>query len=236
MFAGQIGRILAVDRSRQARGGVLAVVVPFAVAILNLFLCASIETGVRTDSRGYFISLFLFMQATMIVALNISFFVRNTAPLLARIRIFPVSPLERYVASVAIELRRYTFLAILVSTCVFFLILYRSAPATPIAPTGVYLLFVASIQFSTSTIAILVVRTRYPAASALAIAGCALTAASVGVLSFGLDHLVQGVPLVRWATMGILASTEGQASGVAGASALLAGTACLAALIGGRYA
>jgi hypothetical protein len=202
-------QLIEVDRSRQRGPGSIARVIPPAAAVGNLLFCATFEPFLRENPSGHFLSLFLLVECAVLIFLNISYFGGKTSHVLARTRIYPIAPSERFSSTIAVEIRRKLVIALVVSTGVFLAILYATSPVACACAVATYLLMAAAVELLTSTLALLLLRTPHPSASALALLGVAVLAITIGLIAFDIADLLAGVPIVNWGAAGIMAGSRG---------------------------
>ena len=228
-------QLMAVDRSRRLRESTFTRIVPPAAAVGNLLLCATFEPLLREDAAGHFLALFLLVESALLVILNISYFGGKTAPVLRKVRIFPVTPSERYCSTIAIEMRRRIVLALMISSATFLAIFFRASVVIAASSVMIYLILAVAVEFGTSAIALLLLRTPHPPASALALGGGTVLLLTTGLMVFGITELVAAIPLVNWASAGVLAGSKGDIPGVLVNAGYIAASGAGAILIGSRY-
>lgn len=228
-------QLLEVDRSRQQRERSFARILPPAAAVGNLLLCASFESLLREDPAGHSLALFLLVECSILVILNVSYFGGRTSPVLRQTRIFPITPAERYSSTIAVEIRRRIVLAFIISTAAFLALFFRSSIVTAGCSVVIFLLLSAAVEFVTSTIALLLLRTPHPSASALALGGAAAFLLSTGLMVFDITDLLAAIPLVNWGSAGVLAGSRGDLSGALINAGYLTAAGVVAFFAGSRY-
>jgi hypothetical protein len=230
-----VRQLLEVDKSRRQREKSFVRVIPPAAAVANLLLCATFEPLLREESAGHFLALFLLTECALLVLLNFSYFGRRTSPVLVKTRIFPIAPGERYIATVAIEVRRRIVLALIISTAAFLALFFRSSVVSAACAVVMFLLLSAAVETVSSAVALMLLRTAHPSAFALALGSAAMVVLVAGLIVFDITDLLAAVPLVNWGSAGMLAGSRGNIAGaLISAGSLTA--ACLAAwFAGSRY-
>lgn len=228
-------QLLEVDDSRRQGEKGFVRVIPPAAAVANLLLCATFEPLLREDPSGFFLRIFLLVESALLVILNLSYFGRRTSVVLVRARIFPVSAAERFVSTVAIEARRKIVAALIFSTAAFLALFFRSNLVAATGAVLTTLLLFFSVECVTSTLALLLLRTTHPSASALALAGAGIVAMIAGLLVFDVQELLAAVPLINWGSAGILAGARGDSAGAFMNAAWIAVAGGAAWILGSRY-
>jgi hypothetical protein len=208
-----VRQLLEVDKSRRQREKSFVRMIPPAAAVANLLLCATFEPFLREDSAGHFLALFLLTECALLVFLNFSYFGRRTSPVLVKTRIFPVAPTERYISTVAIEVRRRIVLAFIISTAAFLALFFRSSIVSAACAVVIFLLLTAAVEFVSSAIALMLLRTAHPSASALALGGATIVVLVAALIVFDITNLLAAVPLVNWGSAGMLAGSRGDIAG-----------------------
>lgn len=227
-------QLLAVDAARRSREGNVARLIPAGVAVLNLFVGAAFEETLRWDRTGHGHASFFLVECVVYALLNISFFAARTSNVLARTRIFPLRPLDRYASTLVADLRRREVLALALSGSGCLGVIHAHAPGTALAAILLYLEMLVATGLVISTINVLVFRSPAPAATALALGGIVSVAVMVALLAFGMEDLL--LPPARWAAAGVMASARGDAVEAFVNAAFIAAVGAAAALLGTRKA
>lgn len=200
--------LLTVERQRNT-GYRITRLYPAAAAILNLFFCAYFEQYLKDDVSGYYLSLFLFLEALLYAVVSTTNFFTVSQEILSKSRIFPVTPSARLLFVLASNFRRPVALALVGSNVFFIIVLLRhSFPHTLVAA----LLFVAmivAVEVLLTTATLILQRRSVPTTGAVALLTFLLLACLIGVVVFHVESLLRGIPLVGWTTNGILAARAG---------------------------
>jgi hypothetical protein len=232
IISGAARELLAVDAARRERRGSVARLMPAAVGILNLFAGAAFEEPLRWDTTGRAHAAFLLLECAAYALLSISFFATRTSTVLARTVIFPLRPLDRYLAAFAADVRRREVLALVLSGIGVLAVVHARTPLTAIAAVALALEMFLAVALLLATASVLVFRTHAPAATALAVGGLLCVSGTLFLLRTE-DILL---PPAGWAASGILAFARGDISGGCAMAGLIAAVGVAAALLGGRRA
>ena len=208
---------------------------PATVAILNLFLCASFEPHLK-EGGTYYLSVFLFLEVTLHVVLSSLNFSTFVSEILAKSRIFPTRSAQRMLFVITSSLRRPLLLALAASNVLFLLILFHSTvwAALAVAPLFVFLIFVTETLLST----FLLIATRYaiPFGGMIVLLGFLVVVVVIGAFAFRVESLVEYIPILQWATHGIIAAEAGNIGGAAGGALRLFLTEISILFVGRRFA
>lgn len=237
MISRAVRQLLAVDALRRSQEGILARIIPPATAVLNLFACACFEPLLKDDPGGHYHAQFFLEQCAIYIALGISFFAGTTSIMLAKTRIFPLTPADRYAFTLASDLRRRIVIALAVSTSFFLAIVSRSEPATcALSSIAVYALLVVTTEALTATVVVAASHTSSPGATGIAIGGGLLLAVTVGLLWLGIDDLLSALPPVSWGAAALVAASGGRTTSFLLHAGLIAATGTIAILVGRKIA
>jgi hypothetical protein len=232
IISGAVRELLAVDAARRERRGNVARLMPAAVAVVNLFTGAAFEEPLRWDTTGRAHAAFLLLECTAYALLSISFFATRTSTVLARTRIFPLRPLDRYLTAFVADVRRPEVLALVLSGIGILAVVHAHTPLTAIAAVALSLEMFLATALLLATSSALVFRTHAPAATALALGGVLCVLCTLYILQKG-DILL---PPAGWAASGMMAFARGDFSGAFAMAGLIAAAGVAAALLGGRKA
>lgn len=227
-------QLLAVDASRRSREGNIARLMPAGVAILNLFVGAACEETLRWDRTGRGHAIFFLVECVAYAALNISYFVARTSPVLTRTKIFPLGPPDRYLAALVADLRRREVAALALSAIGVLAVIHARTPWTALAATVLFLEMLVATALVISTINVLVFRSPSPAATSLVLGGLFCVAVMVVLLAFRVEDLL--LPPGRWAARGVIAFAGGEPARAWFNAGYIAATGTAAALLGLRKA
>ena len=234
MVSGAARELLAVDAARRERRGSVARLLPAAVAVLNLLAGAAFEEPLRWDSTGRAHAGFLLLQFSAYALLSVTFFAARTAAILARTRIYPLRPLDRYAAAFAADIRRREVLALALSGAGVLAVVHARAPLTAVAAVLLTLEMFLATGLIAATTSVLVFRTPSPGATALALGAVLCVSGAVALLLFPAEDLL--LPPAGWAASGIMAFSRGDVSGGCAMAGLIAVAGAAAALLGARKA
>jgi hypothetical protein len=207
---------------------------PAAAAVLNLAFCAYFERYLKNDATGFYLSVFLLLEATIYVVVSSTSFFTVTFEILLKSRIFPTTPTDRLVFVIASNCRRPILLSLVGTNIFFVIILFRNTlwQAFQAGLFVVLLLMVIEILMSAALLAL--TRRSLPLGGAVAVLSFFLLTALIGSLVFHYETLIASIPLIRWAINGILAATHADAKGVLANIAWFASTAVVTLVLGRR--
>jgi hypothetical protein len=179
---------------------------PFIFAFLNILLCAYFDQYLQNDFDGYYLHLFFFIQTIFAVLFAVGFFKQSTEEILSKTLIFPVSSWNRFQYIVMSNLRQPLSLTWSLTTSLFFIVFYNQNRLTAAAAIISFLLTILAIN-SIMALGILLLNKSYRFVSTLSLIFsflffCALSSAVI----FNFHEVLQGIPVVSWATAGIIAA------------------------------
>lgn len=205
---GLAGHLLAVERERNT-GYRTTRLYPAAAAILNLFFCAYFEQYLKDDVSGYYLSLFLFLEALLYAFVSTTSFFTVSQEILSKSRIYPVTPSARLLFVLASNFRRPVVLSLVGSNIFFIVILLRYTFPHTLLAALLFILMIVAIEVVLTTTVLILLRRSVPTTGAVALLTFLLLIFLIGAVVFHVESLLRGIPLVGWATSGILAARAG---------------------------
>lgn len=234
MMSSQAVNLLTVEKARRGEYRTTRLY-PAAAAILNLAVCAYFERYLKNDATGFYLSVFLFLEANIYIVVSSTNFFTVAFEILSKSRIFPTTPTDRLVFVIASNLRRPIVLSLVGTNVFFMIILFRSTfwQASLAALFAVFML--AAIETVLSAVLLVLTRRALPLGSVVFVLALLLLTVCIGSLVFHFETLIASIPLIRWTVNGILAATRADVKAVIANIAWLASTAVLALMLGRRF-
>ena len=225
--------LLSVDRMKRAEGKPLT---PAVAGILNLVFCSYCEKFLKTDVTGFYLTLFLFIEASFLISLSATNLFSTSIDILARTKIFPVPPASRLLFVIVADMRRPLALSLMGSTVLFLAIVFRHSLLQAIAAGVLFTLFILVIEILFAAGILAAIRRSVTAGGVVALLGSIVLVILIGSLVFHFSSLLSMNPLLRWTTNGILAAGRSDGLSFLGSIGWLTLTGIVAMLIGRRFA
>jgi hypothetical protein len=230
--AASIHRLLTIDRIRGRHKTGLQRLLPLAVAVLNLFFASYFERFIANDPETYYLSLFLFLQATVYVFLSLAHFIGSTHEVLRKTRVFPLKGFTRFTYAAVSSVIQPVAIGLVLTTSFALVILCRASTLSMIAAPILYLLLIANIESTLSALTRLLADRNRQVTDIAALLAVAALAVLIGSVVFRADLLITHLPLLSWVTAGIRSAGEGEYGSLAGTLTALSILPC-AVLIAG---
>lgn len=229
----QAANLLKVEKARS--GGYRTTrLYPAAAAILNLVFCAYFERHLKNDATGFYLSVFLFLEASMYVVVSSTNFFTVAFEILLKSRIFPTTPTDRLLFIIASNFRRPIVLSLVCTNIFFVIVLFRSAFWQALLAALFVVLMLVAIEILLSAVLLTLTRRSLPLGSVVVVFAFLLLTLFIGSFVFHYETLIASIPLIRWTVHGILAATHADAKGVLANIAWFASTAVVTLALGRR--
>lgn len=209
---------------------------PMAAALLNLFFCASFERYLSNDAGGFYLSLFLLLEATVYSLFTLTHFFSVSFEILSKSRIFPVTPVDRLLFVIVSDLRLPMVIAFVTTTTFFLVILFRDTFWSAFSTVVILALLFVTLEVFLSTVMLTFTRRSLSPAGIVVMLLFVLFSALTGSLVFRYETLISSIPFIRWTADGMIAAAHGEAGGVMSSMAWLASTAGVVLLLGRKLA
>jgi hypothetical protein len=203
-------QLLAVERRKGSHQLRRITISPAIVAVLNLFFCGYYDRFLRNDVDGYYLTLLFFIEASLCFLFTVGFLIQRVEEVVVKTTIFPTTSLIRMLFTIMCTLSRPLLIAQVITANIFLIVFYRHDGALVVYAPIIFLLMMMNIVIIT---AIVFLKTRESIHRITVVAlGILLfmIGAPIGVVVFHLTSLLSGVPIISWATAGILAIHNAQ--------------------------
>lgn len=229
----QAAHLLLVERARS--GGYRTTrLYPAVAAILNVVFCAYFERYLKNDPSGFYLSVFLFLEATIYIVASSTNFFTVTFEILSKSRIFPTTPTDRLAFIIAGNFRRPLVLALAATNVFFVIVLFRNTFWLGLTTALFVVLLIITIEVLLSALLLALMRRSLPLGTAVVVLAFLLLTVFIGSFVFHYETLIASIPLIRWTVNGILAGTRADAAEVVANIAWLCSTAIITLLLGRR--
>ena len=226
--------LLSVEKSRSGSYRTTRLY-PAAFGILNLFFCAYFERYLKHDASGFYLSIFLLIEAVLYVTISSTSFFTVSFEILSKTRIFPTASMDRLLFVIKSNIRRPLLLALLFTNAFFLMLLFRDTFWHGLVAAFVFSLLIATCEILLSVTMLILMRRSVPLGSAVALFAAIVFSIFIGSIVFHFDTLISSIPLIRWTVGGILAATQGEISGMTSNVGWLAFTSAAFFLLGKRF-
>jgi hypothetical protein len=207
---------------------------PAAAAILNLVFCAYFEQYLKKDARGFYLSVFLFLEAAVYIVVSSTNFFTVAFDILLKSRIFPTTPTDRLVFVIASNFRRPIVLSLVCTNIFFVIVLFRSTFWQALLAALFVVLLLVAIEVLLSAVLLTLTRRSVPIGSAVVVFAFLLLTLFIGSFVFHYETLIASIPLIRWTVNGILAATHADVNAVIANIAWFASTVVITLALGRR--
>lgn len=209
---------------------------PAATAILNLFFCAYFERYLKNDATGFYLSLFLLLQAGAYIVLSSTNFFTVSFEILSKARIYPTTPTDRMLFVIGGNCRRPILLSLVGSNMFFVIVLFRETFWGAILAALFYFLLASTIEVFLSASMLIIKRRSLPLEGAIVVVGFILLTLILGSLVFHYETLIASIPFIRWTVDGILGAIHLETMKVISSIAWLLTTFAVMLILGRRFA
>jgi|WetSurMetagenome_2_1015567.scaffolds.fasta_scaffold79292_2 hypothetical protein len=212
--------LLDADAARQEGDRGKGMVIAAAVGIGHLFLCGIAEPSLSRTSVDFSWREAAAIELLLWFLLSALTFTGSTGPMLARIRLLPLTRTDRFHFTFRAMAERRRFLALMASGILFLVVHFRNDPAVAFAAAILYV-SVAFASLSLFSIAFLLIhRTPAPMATSIIVLSTSGLLWIVGAGIAGTEGLLAALPLSGWWVEGLGAAMNHTMLKAAGYEAL----------------
>lgn len=212
--------LISVEKKKMTSTQGRVQIFPFVFAFINILLCSYFDQYLQNDPDGYYLQLFLFVQASVGVLFAVGFYKQGIEEVLLKTQIFPVSSWNRFFYIVKCNLRRPLSMAWILTTALFFLVFYRQERVIAFAAILFFLLIILVIETAVAAVILLSKKSYYTVSGLGVLVVFLLFGILVSSIIFNYHAALIKIPVVSWATAGILAVQKSDITS-AGVNALL---------------
>jgi len=213
--------LLAADRKKGTPESGRLKAHPFILSFLNLFLCGYFDHLIKNDPEGHYITLFLFVEASLCLAFSAGYLFQGGKAVLAKSAVFPVKRLSIMLFTFIALIRRPLVLGLWLTSSAFILVFYYNRPGVALAANCIYSLLILNVAALASMIFLFSMRS----GGALGAAGLTAAIVLIGVFTistvFHNSSFLAYTPVVAWAGRGITEAQRGESAYVYHAGYLL---------------
>ena len=199
-------RLLAVDAQKHSANESRVRMLPAVLAIFNLLFCAYAERFLHDDPDGRSLSLFLFLECSLLVIVAVGSFSRHSHEILMKSAVFPTTAWSRFLFVVWSAMRRPASAALWSTTTVFFLVWYRQSVLMIAAGVTFFIFSIINLELLIAILCLRSFRASQPLAGIAVFGFFGILAILISSLVFRFDILLSATPIVSWAASGMVAA------------------------------
>ena len=228
-------RLLALDRKEGTTAGAKFHLYPIFAALLNLIFCGYMDQFLQSDPDGYYLSLFLFIQSSFLVFISTGNFIRGGQEILMKTTIFPTTPLSRMLFVLSSNVKHPLSFVLLATNVLFMIVVYHSSAGVIIGVVSFFLLTVLAVEIVVSAASLVLAKRSRPMIGVIMGGVGLLGIVLVFSVVFQATTLLTSMPVIAWATGGIIALQSGDSVMVWRDIGYLCVTCAVIFLAGRRY-
>jgi len=209
---------------------------PVVFAAANLFFCGAMDHLLKEDPGGHYLSLFLFIEASICFLFSIGFHFQSLREILVKTSVFPATGWDRFLFTVVCIVRKPLTLALWLTAGLFMIVFYRRSPSAAAFGVALFSMMLLDTILLGSIMALLSIRSVEAMGALFFAIALAMIFLLVGAMVFHTGGILGALPVVSWAASGITAAEAGNGIGAASNFLYLLAMMVAGVVIGKRIA